>query len=249
MPTQLVRISYEFRDVDQPTAYDQAQPWKGQLGDFDCTLENGRLDAIPKVSLASIQDGRALLEPLLRAWELETELQTGIRVEFRFGGGEVIDPSNPRTKQVHGAAEISLAGELSAKVARSNHPPPPKLGTRQTALVAELVQRWRDVRYQRERLLVGAYWILTRVEEEYGNRDAAAKSLGISKKVLSKLGELSVRNDPSEGRKFEADQPALSPAENRWIRECLRQVVMRIALVEGGVPGLSVITLNDLPAI
>jgi hypothetical protein len=67
-------LTYDFKVDDEVHDFSEANPWTGRLGDFECRLPDQRLEARPIPRFASEAEGRAVLEPLLLAWELRSEL-------------------------------------------------------------------------------------------------------------------------------------------------------------------------------
>ncbi len=230
-------LSYDFVALDSRHDFSPAAPWEGTLGDFDCRLDAGRLEARPHFHYSEEAEAKAALESHLRAWELRSELEDGVQVGFRFGAAHVIDRQpDPESVSVAVSAvgSLSAVGEVTIKVGHRAYPPPSARALAGSPLVDDLLEWVRDVREQRQRMLVGAYLVLTRIEFEYGDRDQAATTLNISKKVLSNLGELSARNDPAERRKVKGPVSPLTEPERRWILATLPKLTCQVAEVEAG---------------
>jgi hypothetical protein len=246
----LQKLSYAFVPLEGSYDLSNTRAWEGALAGFRCRLADRTLVAEPDADFPDAASGRAALEPHLRGWEVQLELERGIWIEFRFEGAEVIDrqpAAGSRTVALE-AAETARA-IMSADVIRGlgDYPAPPTHQLAETPFVEALRARVRDVRHQRERLLVAAYWCLTQVEGKYGNRAAAAAALNVSKNVLETIGRLTAIDDPQEGRKAGGPARPLIPAERQWLDRVLRAIVLRVAQVEAAeeVSTLPQITLAD----
>lgn len=215
-------LRYDFLALDDRHDFTQAAPWTGQLGDFVCQLEAAALNARPLSHHGSEAGARDALEPYLRSWELHSELEDSVRIRFRFSAAHVTDTrstTDSSIRQIHVADEtsVAVADEVSLKVEHKAFPAPANRPLANSLLLGELLQWLRDLREHRQRLLVPAYLILTRLEFEFGGRAEAARTLNVSNRVLSKLGELAERNDPSERRKVKGPVNPLTEGVGRWI--------------------------------
>jgi hypothetical protein len=77
-------LNYEFRSLEDRHDFSQAAAWEGDLGGFRCRLDQGTLEARPRAHYANVDSARHALERHLRAWELWSELNNIIRVEFLY---------------------------------------------------------------------------------------------------------------------------------------------------------------------
>jgi hypothetical protein len=120
-------LRYDFVATDTRHDFSEAAPWQGRLGDFHCSLEAKALEARPLRNYADEASARAALEPHLRAWELRSELKEGVRIEFRFGSGRVVDRvpgARSTTTAVHASDVLLVSDEVSLRVGHSDYPPP-----------------------------------------------------------------------------------------------------------------------------
>ena len=96
-----------------------------------------------------------------------------------------------------------------------------------------------------------AYWLLTRIEREFGpKRDEAARKLQIDLKVLNQIGKLTSVSDPEHGRKVGADQGkdhVLTEHEVRWLHAAGKLLLRRVLDHEAGIGSLPFLTMNDVP--
>lgn len=243
-------LSYDFVLQDTHHDFGSSEPWAGQLGDFDCRLEKGRLQATPQQHYVDVEPAREDLEPYLHAWELDSELEHGLRFRFRFSSAKVVDRDpTPGSASVaaQGVATLTLVGGGKVQIGHSRYPAPPVQPVARSPLVDELMGWIWEMRTG-HRLLVIAYLVLTRLEFEYGGRGEAASALNVTRSVLETLGRLGVKNDPTERRKVKGPISPLSPAEKEWIRAVLLRLVHQAAEVAAGAQPPAV-TMADLPSL
>jgi hypothetical protein len=243
-------LNYEFISLNESHDFTAAEPWSGRLGDFDCRLETGHLEATPNKHFVSEAAARQELEPHLRAWELQAELQDDLRVCFRFSSARVVDRRLTAGSVTVAVATVEAAGAVEAArvtVGHSTYPAPAAGPLAASPLVNELLGWIRDLRAG-HRMLVIAYLILTRLEFEYGGRRWAASALHVEPSVLSMLGRLSVKNDPVERRKVKGTADPLTETEKQWIRAVLPRLIFQAAAAAANAqpPRL---TMTDLPAL
>lgn len=245
-------LSYRFRVLDERHDYSAASAWHGQLDDFEAHLEGDTLVATPTPHFSSENEARAALEPLLRSWELRADLEDSIPIRFSFETAKAVDrqpTSGQIVVQINAASEISIANDLAVRVGHASFPLPAHTLLAENGLVRDLLASVHDIRSREQRLLVGAYLFLTRLEYEFGGSlAAAAKGAAVSEPVLRKLSELSVVNDPSQRRKVKGPERQLSEAERMWLDEALRRITIQAAqIAAGGAPPQ--LTMADLPAV
>jgi hypothetical protein len=186
-----------------------------------------------------VDAARQALERHLRAWELWSELNNIIRVEFRYKSAQVVDrqstPGSVSTAAYAEAAEVGVvANDLTVKLGHGEHPPPPPKDLATSPLVEELLGWVRDLREGRQRMLVLTYLFFTRLQYEYDGEVAAAAALKVSRKVLATLRKLAAKNDPNERRKVEGPIQRLTEAERGWITATLPRLTQQAAEIEAG---------------
>lgn len=218
------------------------------LEDFECELDGQRMVARPTEHYPDIASARDALEPRLAAWEAHAELRRDVPLEFRFEGAEVIDreplkplPEVRSTLRLSEGAALLVSGTWGLPAF-----PDPPTHFDENDLVYVLRRRFRDVREGRERLLVCSQWFLTELQTRYGGRTKAAKALGVSRKVLNKLGELGERNDPRHGRKVKGPECPLTADEFAWVEAALREITLKAGEREE-TPTLTLELLPPLP--
>ena len=252
---RLLKITYRQKwTPNRLRVSDRALPPASfRVGEFDASLENGIWVFVPRADFYSEESARAALEPLLRDWETEWDLVHNLRVTFDFDDCVFEQPT-----RVEGEP-FAVSGKLTVKevsltasyaVALSQYPVPPSFTVHSSPLVARLRARWHEIEVGRDSLLAGAYWFLTTFETEFGgSRRSAAKNLVVEYAVLSKLGDLTARNDPIKGRKNKGPIALLSDDERAWVRDAVKTLMRRAVEVRSGHSGLTPITINDLPKL
>ena len=240
-------LTYEFRVVTGGHHFANANAWCGRLGDFDCVLENATLTARTTAHYATAAEARDALEPLLRGWEAQIELERAYQAEFNFASATVVDRNPPlggQTRELQATVTGRATISADVSVEHDDYPSPPEDRLTESEILKELRERIRDFRTRRERVLVAAYWCLTRIERQYGSRQAAVRALNVSRNVLDEVGRIAAVNDPHEGRKFDGTVRQLTTEESNWIRNALVAVALRVGQVEAGQDpsGLPVLT-------
>jgi hypothetical protein len=203
------RLLFEIGS-EEGISYDRPVPlnFTNHLGRFDC--RDGKLVVEPASHFADEDDARAVIEPFLRSWEIEADLNLNIgTIRFRFLRAEVVDrdpppPGASQVIQVKTAGVVLSAGEVTLRVTKRAYPMPPE-SFRATSDVERAHSRWRAFRAGREPLQSMAYFVLTLAEAAAGGRKNAAEHLRIDPDVLGSIGRLSsTRGDASTARKSSA---------------------------------------------
>jgi hypothetical protein len=201
-------------------------------------LENNQLRCDMKLHAATSEQARALVDPVLRDWEMEVEL-TRNRGELRFiyDDAEIIDRAPPtpgvqdRVMKIVGGKYSLTMGNVTGHITRRKYPDPP-IGFRLTPDAESILLRFRSYQDGREPLLSMAYFCLTVVESAVGGRNRrtnAAKAFGIAENVLDKLGELtSNRGDRTLARKAHSNLQPLTGVERAWIEAIIKQLILRL---------------------
>jgi hypothetical protein len=125
-------LNYEFRSLEDRHDFSQAAAWEGDLGGFRCRLDQGTLEARPRAHYANVDSARHALERHLRAWELWSELNNIIRVEFLYKSAQVVDrQSTPDSVSVAVDAEaaevVVVANDATVKLGHGEYPAPPSM--------------------------------------------------------------------------------------------------------------------------
>lgn len=243
-------LRYAFVSIDDNHDFSVAAPWDGTLGDFVCRLEDGHLDVRPIGAYPDERSARIAFEPHLAAWVLRSELEAGLRIDFRFSSAQVVETQGTGSGQLHAvmAAEMAMAGELTAIVQHAAFPPPSTRPLAGSQLVNELVAWIRAFRQRQMPMLVFAYLVLTRLEFEYGGRDDVSAALNTSGQILRTLGRLAAKNDPSERRKVKGPIDPLSAVERQWLDSALPKLALQAAEAAAGSTPRR-LTMGELPSL
>ena len=217
------RVSYLMYKVRAVAAvsYERAPAieWENELGRFTVAEETLRIDF--KTDFSNFEDAQAAVGQVLSAWETKAALERGPG-EFQFiGAGGAMEETllGKQCGENHGYTHVLLASDTlhatatcNGNIVRSTYLSSPA-NFLDTAEVRELVQRWNQSRQNREPAQSAANYILTRIEQTYGNgnRDRASTSLNLHRDVLRKLGELcATRGDVFTARKASASTSPLT---------------------------------------
>jgi hypothetical protein len=207
-----------------------------ELRSFQCTInQESQLIAVAQEHFASEDEARAVLEPHLRAWEAHADLTADFRLRFTFQAAKVVD-RNPIPDQlaVSGKA-LKLRWNVEAPTfIVQAWPPAPPAELRETDDVRWMRMRWLATLDGKEGLLATAYWVLTRLEQSYGEgaRRKAALNLFVDRQVLDQVGKLSAVDDPVYGRKAGGEARRLTPDEIAWLKKAVPRLILRAAEVE-----------------
>ncbi len=252
----VVSLTYSVKHTEDVT-YDAPPPVAFETTEARFHLADAKLACYMKIHFAAEAEARAVVEPVLRAWELAADLRLGIRkLRFQFEKAEVIDrtPMPPGRGNIYAHLKVVSAltaslGTVSTHVTLQAYPEPPG-DFRITPDVETLSNRYQGYRDGREPLLSMAYFCLTVLEAAAGGRREAATTYNIEYDVLKKLGELtSVRGDPRTARKMlTPPMPPLSGAEDAWLQETIKQIIWRVG-DQRSPANLPPITMADLPRL
>lgn len=134
--------------------------FRNALGKFETQADT--LVVEPAPHFASEDEARAVIEPYLRAWEIEADLAQGLgTIRFKFDRADIVD-RNPPPPGHHalmvGTARVQLtAHPPTITITRREYPAPPTL-FRTSPEIHIAYQRWLNVRLKREPSLGMAFW-------------------------------------------------------------------------------------------
>ena len=252
MQSPEVRVTRMFFRVVNESATDDfagAQPLSGRLGDWDFTLDNGALVAMPKEEFRSREAAKVDLEPLLREWAQAAFLTPNafrIRFEYDRSDVEVLDPEPGAVFVFPESAVATVSVGTPTVVIGHRTFPSPDSTFRRTPLTDLLTERVRAFRDGRAELPAVAYVVLSALQTAFGSRAKCATALAVDRRVLDHLGRLSAQYDPEIGRKVEGEPKALTGQELAWLHAAIVRLVRRVGEHASGRP-LSQIRLHDLP--
>jgi hypothetical protein len=233
----VVSLKYRLQPSDH-ISYAQPPPLVFENETARFHLENNQLRCEMKLHVGTLEQARALIDPILGDWEMEVEL-TRNRGELRFiyEDAEIIDRTPPtpgiqaRVMKVLGGNYLVMTGNVTAHIMRRKYPDSP-MGFHLTPDAESVLLRFRSHQDGREPLLSMASFCLTVVESAAGGRSRrrnAAKTFAVAEKVLDKLGDLtSNRGDRAGARKAQSSYQPLTGAERAWIEATIKQLVLKL---------------------
>ncbi len=231
-----------------------------ETADYHLRLADGLLRVELKGHHASEQTAQSLVEPYLRAWEIEADLAfAGPAIVFSFLRAEVVDRDPPKGEAVNDTLAFEQGiGVTKASVARVQpaYPAPPE----QFVASPDVITMWS--RYQmyrdgRDQLLSMAYACLSLLEgttgKKKGSHEAVCEKYSIAQAVRATLGELvSVKGSPLEARKLDikATQTPLTDTERRWIEQVVQALIRRKGEYDfDPSAALPLLRMSDFPAL
>ncbi len=255
----VVSLRYNLQPSDQVT-YVSPPPVEFETEEVRFRLADGKLACEMKTHFSTAEAARSVVEPILRAWEVDADLRWNRgEIRFKFDGAGIIDrsPAPPGVIRGHahmiaGVTTMCAVGTVSVHVSRDRYPEPP--GTFRLNPDAEsILLRYQGYLGGREPLLSMAYFCLTVLEATIrgsNRRKRAATAYRIEEGVLRKIGDLtSCRGDRSIARKAPAGpvQPLTSP-ESAWLETVVKTLIWRLGDTRDAT-ALPLITLSDLPRL
>lgn len=227
---------------------------------FRLRLDAGTLIAMMKDHFATADEARLVVDPVLRSWEIDTNLTNGPNhISFSFDKAEVIDRSPPPPGTPHVivcSGGVGIGGSATVVMVRPKYPEPPS----RFAATEDVQAIWfRYMQYieGKEPLLSMAYAVLSLLEgttgQKQGARVAVCAKYNIDQTVRDKLGDLvSEKGSPKEARKLDhgATRQPLTHAERSWVVAVVKALIRRKGEYDADPSAaLTPITLSDFPAI
>jgi hypothetical protein len=221
--------------------YEGAKPITLDLPECNITLDRDVAIITMTAGFDSFDLAKDAVEPYLRSWEVHAGLKQGSPVlTFKYDGGEGTDTTGKKVYNV-----VSYADTLRILMpTRREYPHPP----RSFAATEEVQQMWNRYcgwLHGREPLDSMAYFCLTVVEKRFGGRSEAARKLNMSKKVVERIGCLTSRLGD---RKATTLRPHTT-AEQAWLVEAVRVLILRLGEYETGRSPRTKITMSGLRAL
>ena len=211
---------------------------------------------------ATENSARHVVDQYVRLWEFSAALTKGPKVfTLRFHKSEVVDlaPTTPGVVEITACSEHAIQGGGDITITHAKYPSPPS-GIALSPNVQNMYERFMKYRENMEPLSSMAYFCVTVLEHEAhclsgrsvdrSRRKLAAKTYGISKNVLDKIGELSTDKGGRAARKARGINVNLTDQEVRFLEDAIRRIILRAAEVEHARDGTgNKITLSDLPGL
>jgi len=254
----VVALKYRLQPSDH-ISYAEPPPLVFENDTARFHLENNQLRCEMKLHVATSEEARALVDPVVRNWEIEVELaRSRGELRFTYENAEIVDrtPSTPGAIRGHVMAALGGAYSVAtcnaeSHIIRKNYGEPP-VGFRLTPDAESILLRFRGYQNGREPLLSMAYFCLTVVESAASGpnrRSNAAKTFGIEADVLRKLGDLTTnRGERASARKAQSSSQPLTNREREWLEATVKQLVSRLCNPPSGYQRTK-LTLADLPLL
>jgi hypothetical protein len=233
--------------------YTQAVPFDHEEKDFRIKNADERAHITMKSHFPSLADARAVVEPFLRAWELDVGLRYGPRaLEFDYKRGQVID--RRPTPGVHALLAEPMNLKLSFPTPKVTVGfttfPAPRGGMASDPVVDLMFNRYVLYRDSGASLGDAANYCLTFLEKSAGGRQAASRKFSIAKTVLDKLAVLSATKGGAKARNAEGATTDFSSAEVQWLEQAMTLIIRRASEVAFDPHAARpLITMADLPPL
>lgn len=225
--------------------------------EFIGELTQGVLAVTMKQHYSTVEAARIPVDAYIRGWEIYegTRQDRGrCEIKFEYDHADVIDeaPAKANETRVYVTgllAKMTMSGHIETRITRTAYPTPPTHFV-VNPLVDILWRHYQDYCDGKQKVRHMAYYVLTKIEEGYPYRQAAADAYKIERDVLSAIGELTSECiDEMQARK--AAKKRTRPdthADAIWLDAAVKAVIRHIGTVTYGanVPKLS---MAQLPSI
>lgn len=234
-------------------SYENPEPlsFSNHLGEF--CLADGVLKVVPAEHFGNGQEASQAIDGFLRAWEIEADLKREPgTIRFTYSHADVIDrdPPQPGEPQVIHAggicSGIAIGASFHSHVALGRYPQPPERFSA-SEYAQHAYRRWLGYRRGNEPLQAMAYFILTLLERQAGNRAEACVQFMIDRAVLNRIGDLSSEKGSAlTARKAKStDFDELSHLDLEWLERAVKRLIFRLGEQVSGHP-LEPITLDNV---
>ena len=222
---------------------------------FRIEVKNGTARLEMKGHYATVEDARRAVDPFLRNWEFEADLERGFgSFGLEFDRAEIID-----RRPIKNVVEISSVGraewsidipEAKITLYPRTYPTPPSTIDSDHPDVQTLYQRYKSFCQGKEPLTTFAYFCLTVMEHSIGLgrglRRKASDKYGIDKRLLDEMGRLSSIEGGSEARKASGTGHPLTQDERQFLKRAVVRMIRRVAEYHAGTDDLPKITIQDI---
>ena len=247
-------VALDYRIMHGPDVIDwsRAVPLDKDEDGFRVQAANGRVRFEFKKHYASEEAARFAVEAeYIPNWEFVVGLETGPNAfVLRFERSEIVDrnppPGPPPLRALASFGGLTATANLAPPTPPA-FPDPPPAAIKRSPDVDIMYRHYLRHLGGGEPLPAMAYFCLTKLEQVAGGRDAAAVRLGISKKLLRRIAELSTNKGGDNARKAVGHAAPHTPAEENFLRSAIKTLIRRAAEVECGPdPRRRKITLADI---
>jgi len=229
----VVWLKYKIKDSVN-VSWNVPEPLIHETSLVKFTLELKELLCELKVHCSTETEAMGIVEPIIRNWELVSDLKGNVG-DFRleFIKSEIIDrnPRLPGSVFIVATSGMAIVTGFDAVLCltKCKYPDPPTSFSI-TPDVESLWMRYKGYLDGKEPLLAMAYYCFTNIKSICGSIEAVSIKYNIDKKVLKKLSELSsVKGDTQSARKhYGNNMVPLSDSEKEWINKVIREIILRI---------------------
>ena len=253
------RLHYRI-ETGETVAFENPPDVSWETPNCTITLSGGEAVVAMKTHLATEQAARAVVDPLMRGYELHAAILGGglPEVTLKFVRADIVDrnppPAGHYVLQAGTGGVLITGGTVTMLVTRRSYPQPP---TRFSASpdVEILWRRYQAHRRGAESLTAMAYFSLTVVEASVGPggaRRRAAAQYNVQFDVLDRLGYLTSEvGDEETARKWgrQAARPHTG-SEKAWMNAVVLKLIRRLGeyAADPSAP-MESITMKDLPGL
>jgi len=234
--------------------YSRAEPLRIEESNFTIQVTDGRAEITMNAHFASVGEARGVVEPFLRAWELDMALRYGPRsIEFEYERPVIIERApapGANVIYVVGACVAVGSCDVKMRVGFANFPQPTN-DIRRDSIVDLMYARYALYREGRTLLGDAANFCFTAIAMGGGGRrNTAAKHYGVSEEVLATLGKLSATKGGHHARKATAATDDFTPSERQWLEDAMARLIRRAAEVAfDATAARPQLTMADLPPL
>lgn len=245
-------VALEYRIEHGPAIdWSQAKPLNVQNDSFDIQVSNGRVRFLFNKHYATEREARDCVEErYIPNWEFKAVLERGpdtFRLVFDRSDIEDRNPlPGPRGLSLRASAGVPEVRVGLAPPMPTWFPEPPRIAIRRTPDINSMYDRYLGHLEGREPLPGMANFCLTVLAQIAGGRRSIANRFAVSKKVISKIGDLSANKGGANARKADGLREPYSSEEKRFLRSAIKVLIRRAAEVEySSDQSRTKITLDD----
>jgi hypothetical protein len=237
MNNPAVEKLYYTLETSSDLSFDNPPPLQDEFELFRLRLDKNSLVIDMKSDLPTETEARAVVEPILKAWELDSFLNGGHKsFWFKFLKSQIVDrdpilQSGSKVLHVQTGRLTLTGGTVTIHITKRSYPNPSHTLC-YSADVKSLEKRYEGYLKGREPLLSMTYFCLSLLVSTAGDRKLASKKYQIEEKVLRCLGNLtSTHGDKNEARKIDGNSSGrpLTSVQTEWILAAVRLIIRRKA--------------------
>ena len=223
-------------------SYSQTLPLERVESAFTVTVKDKQVRFDLTTPCATEKAARKCIEKYVSDWELHTQFERD---------PDAFSLKFVRAEWEPGPQPVRLSATFTGIVpSLPRNYPKPSMNAPFDPDTETLHRRYVGYRSGREPLASMAYFCLTVLEMNAGNRTKAAQKYQIGKRVLNKVGELSETKGGSEARKAKGLARELTAAEHHFLEQAVKKMIRRAAeKAHDPAKHLAKILLSDLPPI